>query len=216
MSGLKRPVSGAGPRLHEELKDRGISVRSFQRTLAATGIRGSSYSSLWSYLGGNVEPPLEVVREAAELLGLAEPWLATGAGPRTLEEIGADAKGGPGAGDDFSRRLSEEIAKFFPDLGEAGLRADMLGWVWSRLSAGTFVSDPETGRDRSWRPLTDEEKLGVARRITEAISTPLRLFGVDPGHMGNDRYAELYLAAMFQALVILRMGFPPTAPPTSV
>jgi len=80
---VARPITGAGPRLKATLDERGISVRSFQRQLEASGVRGAAYSSVWSYLTGKVEPPVEFLDAAAARLELRLEYLRKGTGPRT-------------------------------------------------------------------------------------------------------------------------------------
>lgn len=79
----KRRISGAGSRLKAYLERHDISVRSFQQQLAASNVRGSAYSSVWSYLEGRVEPPMAFLEAAARELNVRIAWLAFGEGDVT-------------------------------------------------------------------------------------------------------------------------------------
>lgn len=77
-------------RLSSRLEEKGWGYKEFQRRVreATGGARGTSYGSVWAYVNGEVaEPRPWIVAAMADVLGLSREWLATGEGPRTLEEV---------------------------------------------------------------------------------------------------------------------------------
>ena len=68
-------------RLRSALKLRQISIRRFQRIMANTDAYGTSYPAIHRYLGGEVEPSLSFLREAADILEVRHAWLMAGDGP---------------------------------------------------------------------------------------------------------------------------------------
>lgn len=69
-------------RLRSTIEARGVSIRSFQKKAKQAGAPTSEYASVYRYVTGKVEPPLDWIRVAAELLGVPADWLAFG-GRRT-------------------------------------------------------------------------------------------------------------------------------------
>ncbi len=78
-------------RLNQARKDAGFrSILEFQQVLPRD-VRGTSYSSVRAYERGEVEPPLEFVQAAADVLGVTAEWLSTGHGPQTPGQAEAEA-----------------------------------------------------------------------------------------------------------------------------
>lgn len=72
---------GIGERLRSAIEAwRDGSIRDFQREMARSGARGSSYATIHSYLADRTRPSEEFLRAAAELLGVRFEWLRDGAG----------------------------------------------------------------------------------------------------------------------------------------
>ena len=80
-----------GRRLHTEINgwEDGTILR-FQERMAETGIRGTSYTTVLSYLANRTTPSVAFLREAARLFGVREAYLKDGELPRTQAE--ADAR----------------------------------------------------------------------------------------------------------------------------
>ena len=62
------------------------SIRAFQRAIAATGVRGSAYPTIHSYLKGATQPSDEFLTQAAKILSVRKEFLRTGQGHRTDAE----------------------------------------------------------------------------------------------------------------------------------
>jgi len=77
-------ILGGGMSVAERLRDAlgGRSIRWLSQELGGRGLRGSSYDSVHGYVTGKRSPPVEVLEAAADALGVAFTWLATGAGTR--------------------------------------------------------------------------------------------------------------------------------------
>ena len=77
-------------RLRQALSFADRGIRHFQRELELRfkkkGISGSSYAQVHNYLNGKREPSLSVLREAAAVLKVREPWLVLGEGEPTVTE----------------------------------------------------------------------------------------------------------------------------------
>jgi hypothetical protein len=59
------------------------SIRSFAFALEETGVRGHTYSSVYDYVVGKVQPRPEWIATAAKILGVRAEWLASGEGEMT-------------------------------------------------------------------------------------------------------------------------------------
>ena len=80
-----------GARLREEIESWG-SIREFQREIAKTGVRGTSYATLHSYLADKTRPSEEFLRAAARLLEARFEWLRDGSGaPKERDQRITDA-----------------------------------------------------------------------------------------------------------------------------
>ncbi len=66
-------------RLNIALEHSGRSIRSLHLELHALGIKGSSYSTVYSYMK-NTKPSLEFIEAAAKALGVHLEWLRYGKG----------------------------------------------------------------------------------------------------------------------------------------
>ena len=75
-------------RLRIGLRESRRSIRWLTQMVRERDVRGSSHSSVQSYVSGsaNTDPPIEFLRAAAELLGVREAWLISGEGLATEEQ----------------------------------------------------------------------------------------------------------------------------------
>lgn len=79
-----KPDSPLSARLFEVFDDSGLNVRQAAKRLAGADIPSPpSYASVRNYLSGTTEPPLAVLRAAAELFGVRPEWLVLGSGPKS-------------------------------------------------------------------------------------------------------------------------------------
>ena len=82
-----------GSRLRQALDLRGMSVRAFQKVMQARDMQGSSYPQIHRYLRPNgVDPSLEFISVASEVLDVRQEWLALGSGQITGKEEELDAE----------------------------------------------------------------------------------------------------------------------------
>lgn len=202
MPRTKRAISGAGPRLKDEIGriyDRGYEA--FRSQLGH--VKGSSKASFWSYLEGETEPPAAFLREAARVLGLTESWLLTGVGPKTTAEQIASHGQDRGPARDH---LRDSLRALFPRYAEEDrFGGDLVWWCWVRIAEKPLsVYDPALGRDVRLQEPDEAHRLDVMRRVIECIEAPIKAFGVRRDWVSpHDPGFELYLAAMCQALIAL-------------
>ena len=184
-----REVSGAGPRLLEELKEQGISVRDFHGRISKSGVRGSAYSSVWNYLQGRVEPASEFLREAGKILGLREAYLARGDLPKTLKEERTKAlqereerlkERGPGA-----LLVEEALASVDWGVGPRALFHD----AWRRYVAGVDGGD-----------LPDEVLLQMGAVLLLFVDLPSKVWGFR--HDMSPPQSDDFRVAMLHALML--------------
>ncbi len=172
------------------------SVLAFQRALQKTGVKGSTYPSVSSYLNAaGPDPSLKFLLCAAPLLEVLPQWLVLGIGPDTqaeadrqsrrmaeaLDPDGADwpyveqlslgsgllAAHGRRALMRFNRKLTDATTGTSP-WDEREVRADLLA------AAGHFLVAVEaafqSAASVSNRPLPDGEKRLVSERVLLAYS----------------------------------------------
>ena len=183
-----REVSGAGPRLFEELKERGISVRDFHARIKKSGVRGSAYSSVWSYLQGRVEPAAEFLREAATILDLREAYLSRGDLPKTRQEERTEAlrerekrlkERGPGA-----LIVDEGLESVDWGVGPRALFHD----TWRRYVAGAKGD------------LSDTVLLQMGALLMTFVDLPRKVWGFS--HDLSGQQADDFRVAMLHALML--------------
>lgn len=88
--GVVHAWSGIGLRLRAALDawaarypmENGGPVRTLAADLRRRGVRGSTAPSIYTYLNGEVLPPLEFAVTAADVLGVEFDWLVRGRGPQ--------------------------------------------------------------------------------------------------------------------------------------
>lgn len=78
-------IESVGRRLRRavEVRKPAWSVKSLQKSLKQRGVRGSSYGSMYNYLDGTSEPPLELLLACSEILGVSRAYLVEGLGEPT-------------------------------------------------------------------------------------------------------------------------------------
>ena len=180
---VKRAISGAGPRIWDELKARDIPVTVFQREMEGERkIRGSAYSTVWSYLKGRVEPAAEFVREAGDYLGVREEYLIKGELPKTEGEHQVSRQENLSPGSPMVERVLE--SRGWPP----GPRA-LFHEAWRRYVAG--ATDAEIPEDTLLR-------LGASLLVL--VQTPSRLWGFQ--HEMSARQQDDFAVAMLQALML--------------
>lgn len=89
-SGGERPMSIA-TRLQQAIRERGFSIREFQRQMAATDADGTSYPAINRALHDRGTPSVQFLEVAADLLNVRRAWLMAGDGDMTEHPAGEDA-----------------------------------------------------------------------------------------------------------------------------
>ena len=112
-------------RLNQARKDAGFkSILEFQQVLPRD-VRGTSYSSVRAYERGEVEPPLEFLQAAADVLGVTAEWLGTGKGHQTPGQAEAAAhreRQRKAALSDKLWKLTQEVLESYTQLPGPALR----------------------------------------------------------------------------------------------
>jgi transcriptional regulator with XRE-family HTH domain len=180
---IPRLITGAGPRLKEELKRAGVPVTTFREEMerrrdAGRRVGGTAYSTVHGYLQGRVEPTAEFLREAADYLQLREAYLSRGELPRTEEEIDEEEVGAAALGRRWTHELSdaleEELGGVFPKVAHA-----VVAHHWRRLHRiiSNIPGEKYSGED-------------LVRKMAKALVAPLRAFDDD------NRWTSTVLGAM--------------------
>ncbi|MGI8497589.1 MAG: hypothetical protein ACR2OG_08430 [Gemmatimonadaceae bacterium] len=178
-------------RLNVAIQRAGVSKREFQKRVAATRTRGTSYGSVFSYLAGTHAPPLEFLRVAAKVLGVREGWLVSGEGePDAPPEVNFDALRAKNAeGLEFHdfvlARTALQAAKIEPtDIGYSMLIAALIRFA-RKLRDAEFTGAPweNTGR-QTMITIAARFLVGVERAFAEA-----KALAVKP-NTGSARVAE--------------------------
>ena len=119
----------AADRLKQAITDKRMDLTTLARKLMEKGVTGGSRAQLHRYLSGEAktDPPLGVLSEAAEILGVSKMWLAFGAEPvRWITES-----------EGWSAEVASEVAEATPyfahDPTLRTLLFDLLGKISSSI-----------------------------------------------------------------------------------
>jgi len=180
-----------GKLVRRELEKREMSVRDFQKWLHKEKVKGSAYSSVWSFLKHDKKPPLEFVRAAAEVLEVPERWLETGEGPRTERKAKISEAVDPEA-DKFGRAWralgkTEGRLPFRPATMDTLERE-----AWRDLAIRLLDAGPE----RQFEDYDEEGMVEALEPLAWLLWFPI--MALRPGAPPTDR--EHYFLAMYQAL----------------
>ncbi len=191
-----------GERLRRELEKRKMSVKRFQETLHEKKVRGSAYSSVWSWLNDDKNPPLEFIRAAAKLLGVREQWLETGDGPRT--ELEAKTIEAAAPEEDTFRAAFQALGR-----AEKRMRAPFRISDLNMLNHGIWVQLAirllEQGPDRQFEDHNEDQMLHALEPFAWLLALPWiavrHMNRVDPtaDPMPQD-IVNTYFMGMYQAL----------------
>ena len=131
-----------GERLRTELKSQDVSIRAFHFKLHEQKVRGSSYSSVRSYIDDTAKPPLEFIRAAAEFLNVREAYLESGEPPRTDAEAQVRAIGD--ASSPYQAIHEEGMITAF---ATQGVGNNLFFYIVERLVAAAPGEGPAPNRD---------------------------------------------------------------------
>lgn len=144
------------------------SVAAFSRSLTAAGVRGgTSLASIYAYFRGAVQPTVDVVAAAANILHINPAWLAFGQGPREPAR---------GAFEDVDYYL-RHLVPGYSDLPDS-LRAQMIDLAVE--ISGREEPDLEVG----------------AVTLADALVAPLVVFGAQV-EMDPDVYRDELIPQLF-------------------
>ncbi|MBI4539485.1 MAG: helix-turn-helix transcriptional regulator [Gemmatimonadetes bacterium] len=176
-------------RLREAIDLRGVSVRAFHREMTGRRVAGSSYPTIHRYLSGRTSPSLEFLREAAQVLGVREAWLAAGEGGPTETEEAMRSAQSRLLGDDWEASFKEARGKL-PHMSalQPHVQAAFLD-TWGRyerfrrplLFVGTFPPELLSAR------------LGEA--MLDQIMAPFEQWGVH-AIVGSHEFNDYVMAAL--------------------
>lgn len=183
MADRSDPTARVSARLDRALGGR--DIRWLQKELEGRGAPNSTYSSVYRYVRGRVEPPLDWIRSAADVLGVRAPWLAFGQGQPT-EELRGVAEGLVEA---FRRMGTNLQAIMREGLGAQEVPPDALEAVGD-LTLNFIVA---VGRGREAADGSQH------REVAEAIAAPLRSLGHDPAGLSPSKYGH-YVITVAEAL----------------
>ena len=200
--------STVGERLRIAVTEWG-SVVEFQSAISERGIRGTSRTTIHNYLSGRTNPSREFLREAAHILGVGEPWLRAGTGPKReetaqertlLEQLRARCRYldqlSPGQQRLFLElvlRYAETAADFEdPKSAEvvdqlADLAADLEWMLWLPLHPGAWGFRTGATADRSKESPVRIDKRDLSEYMTAAMHA-LSLALLDKGRGQSLRY----------------------------
>jgi transcriptional regulator with XRE-family HTH domain len=195
------------PEIHERLRwaveqHAGLSIREFHRRMDERGVRGSSYASVHGYLRGKADPSVVFLQEAADVLGVREPWLVLGSGAPTRRE-GELAPGPSRPETGREARLRERILSRYPEL--AGLpqaERDLFFEALTRyVLTAPDAAELAIGRDGSGRILE------LAGDLLFLLKLPLgpRAWGFRDPEADREAFHH-YLTAMLHALELWMEG----------
>ena len=125
----------AAGRLSQAIEASALDLTTLARKLKERGVTGGSRAQLHRYLSGEAktDPPLGVLSEAAEILGVSKMWLAFGAEPvRWITES-----------EGWSAEVASEVAEATPyfahDPTLRTLLFDLLGKISSSIGDDRFM-----------------------------------------------------------------------------
>lgn len=176
------PTARVSVRLEWALSGRDIQW--LQKELEERGAPNSTYSSVYRYVKGSVEPPLDWLRTAADVLEVRAPWLAF-------------AQGQPTEGvEEGMKKIGGELAKLgtrMRTLVRGGLGAqevpiNALGAV-NDLTLEYLVA-VERGREAPGEGLQE---------VAKAIAAPIRSLRHDPASLDPSKYGH-YVITVAEAL----------------
>ena len=173
----------AADRLSQAIEASALDITTLARKLKEKGVTGGSRAQLHRYLSGEAktDPPLGVLSEAAEILGVSKWWLAFGA----LDVMWTtESEGWPA---EVVSEVAEATPFFAHDPSLRTLLFDLLGKISSSI-----------GEDRLMR----EDVVRWAKLVQNIASYPLgtldELSGDDSD--AKEKARRQFLIAMFGAL----------------
>lgn len=178
-------MSDVNTRLGDAIQLAGLGRREFGDKMAALDHEdgGRTYAQINEYLQGRVEPPLEVVRAAARVLGVRPAWLAFGEGEATPEgeaEVHARRR----IALPLTTAVQEAIEAEFPSaarLHQVHQRAiRTVSTVLYRTRASAGVSGADESQEDEYDPDVPPEIVEAARCVGEALQAPFDAMGIDP------------------------------------
>lgn len=184
MSTIGERLSAAIERMPPKGRQRG--VRLFQREmeerreeLRGVGLElwGTSYPSIWSYLKGRTTPPTEFIREAANVLGVREAWLARGEGPiDAVDAVREAAQQDAEMGEEdrrLSRMVEERIRSVFPGWDEVPAYAQTIAWQAVGEVAYVFLRPGADDPDAPSLAIREAALECAAETLASALTAPL-------------------------------------------
>lgn len=178
-----------GERLAIEISRRFKSRARFEAALSKRNVRGTTRNTLRRYLRDEAEPSTAWIREAAQLLGVREEWLASGSGARTdAEEAARNVRPTEPLIEWVTQRLSAAVP-YWSLLSEHA-RAEIIE-CWTVLAEGEDLGAV------AWRE-GQEEQLRVQQlvlQLARALGAPLEEIGEPWGAIAVDEL-EAYTAML--------------------